>query len=220
MREVIALMLLSTALGCGPEFQSNGEGGMGGSAGTGGSDGQAGGDGKSMSDTCPITACGGDVVGTWQISSVCTDWRVDPATTGTCPTASSINNAQMNGTYTYGADGAFSWDTRTGGTTTVTLPAECITDLTSCAQLAAEFTPENGYISGSCTGNPSTSCTCTGKLTEEPSKGAGKYELDGNVLRAILGSDTSSSSYCAKGNKLTTQYAASNVVTTLVATKL
>lgn len=226
MREVILGILLSALLGCGPEFESNSDGGSAGTAGTGGTDGMGGGDGqagsvtKPGSEACPMTPCGGDVVGSWQITSVCADWRVDPATTGTCPSASSINNVQMSGTYTYGADGAFSWNTTTGGTTTVTLPAACISDLTSCGALEAEFTPANGYQSGSCTGSVKTACTCTAKLTEEPSSGKGEYKLAGDVLTAILGSDTSSSSFCVKSNKLTTQYAAANVITTIVATKL
>jgi hypothetical protein len=238
MRDVMLGILLSMALGCGPEFQSESAGGSAGTAGTGDRDGQAGtgdrdgqagtggrdgqaGSGKELgSETCPLSPCGGDVVGSWQITSVCTDWLIDPATTGGCATASSINNVQKSGTYTYGADGAFSWNTTTGGTTTVTLPAACISALSSCAALEAEFTPDNGYQSGSCSGNVKTACTCTAKLTEEPSSGKGKYELDGDALTAILGSDTSSSSYCVKSNKLTTQYAAANVITTIVATKL
>lgn len=225
MREVMLGLLLCSVLGCGPEFESS-AGGTAGSAGTGGEGGesnnqnQAGSSGMMLSDACPMTPCGGQVEGTWQITSVCADWTVDPATTGTCKSASSVNNVQMSGTYTYGPDGAFTWDTVTGGTTTVTLPAECLSGLTSCATLAAEFTKENGYISGSCTGKPTTSCTCTAKLTEDPSSGTGSYETAGTKLTAILGNDTSSSSYCVKGNKLTTQYGAANVITTIVATKL
>lgn len=252
MRVAILGLLLCAALGCGSEFQSasggggkagnNTEGGNGatgntseggetnvdppeGGRSTGGHAGESPvstGGGESVSDKCPIAPCGGDVVGTWQISSVCTDWRVDPATRGTCPTGSSINDVQMSGTYTYGADGSFAWDTKTGGTTTVTLPAECVTDFAACTDLEVGFTVANGYQSGSCAGKVTTACTCTAKLVDEPSKGTGTYKTSGNVLTAILGSDSSSSSYCVKGTKLTTQYdnATSNVVTTIVATKL
>jgi hypothetical protein len=238
MREVMLAILLSTLLGCGPEFQSGGEGGTAGTSGSGGiagssgssstagmsavggSQGLAGSGGAPESEGCPLSPCGGEVVGTWQITSVCTDWLIDPATTGSCPSASSVNNVQKSGSYTYGADGAFSWDTITGGTTTVTLPAACLSGVTSCAALEAEFTPANGYESGSCSGKVSTSCTCTATLTDEPSEGSGTYELADRVLTAILGSDTSSSAYCVKGGKLTTQYTATNVVTTIVASKL
>jgi len=188
----------------------NGNGGSGGAVSSGGS----------ASSVCPITPCGGNVVGTWQVTTACADWLVDPATTGDCPTAKSINNLQKTGTYTYGADGKFSWQVTSGGTTTVTLPASCIVGITACSALEAVFTPDKGYQSGKCTGTASVSCTCTAKLTDAPDQGSGMYTVSGTQLTAILGSDTSTSSYCVQGNRLTTQYATDKVVTNITATKL
>src|SRR3954451_5746556 len=93
--------------------------GLGGSTGAGGSPGSAGttGGGGSSSGGAPcpsVTACGGDVVGTWTVSSSCltVSGALDLSLVGAgCPTAPVAGTLAVTVTFTANADGTYLDDT-------------------------------------------------------------------------------------------------------------
>src|SRR5258708_5250378 len=59
--------------------------------------------------SCPMTPCGGNPLGTWQIDDVCTDWHKDPVSTASCPGASSTrDDLHVSGTVTFRPDDTYS----------------------------------------------------------------------------------------------------------------
>ena len=162
--------------------------------------------------------CGGNVEGTWKVEGVCADWHKDPASTASCPTASSVSNVQTSGTMTY-ADGTYSTQLVLDGTVALTFPASCITGVTSCASLDSVFTTDIGYESGSCSGDPKTSCTCNGRLLSQPIRGSGTYTTSGTALTRVLNGKTETAAFCVQGNTLSIQETSDKVTNTITATK-
>src|SRR5216684_2343083 len=83
------------------------------------------------------SACGGDVVAQWTIASSCLTGNVS-LFTADCPTSTSTSTFHVTGDVTYKADLTFSWNQIVSGSSTVTLPAACITKqgvTQTCAQL-------------------------------------------------------------------------------------
>src|SRR3954471_222743 len=77
------------------------------SSGAGPSPGGAGGSGAS----CPNgTACGGNVIGSWTVSSSCLSvtGELNPALAGAgCPSAPVTGSLEVTGTFTVNADGTY-----------------------------------------------------------------------------------------------------------------
>ena len=107
--------------------------------------------------------CGGDLVGSWTVINGCADARVAVAGVqnviggGGCPglTIGSVDSVQA-GTLTFASDMTFTSTVSVSGTTTVTLPPDCLGGQT-CAQVGTWFLIQ-GLSEGGCTGT--SSCTC------------------------------------------------------------
>jgi hypothetical protein len=164
--------------------------------------------------TCGNTAaCGGDVVGTWKISSTCL--TIDPnATMGMteCPGETvSVVDLKETGTVTYKADNTYSAMTSVSGTIVIGLPKSCLSQggLTlTCAQL-------NQVLAQSTAGDPTApkvtcveagaSCSCTMTLPPTPSSESGTYTTTaaGLLTQQPTNGDSSAVDYCVKGQTLT-----------------
>ena len=96
--------------------------GIGGSA-TGGSP-------STTPDACAVlTPCGGDLTGTWNVTSSClkVDGQLDLTTLGLeCTFAPVTGSLQVTGTWTANADGSFSDNTTAIGTEQIALPSSCL----------------------------------------------------------------------------------------------
>src|SRR5581483_11063357 len=109
----------------------SGSGGAG--AGAGGAvGGGAGGDstGAGGGTSCTnVSACGGSVVGTWNVTSSCLQvsgsLAVSMAGAG-CPSAPITGSLTVTGTFTANADGTYSDGTITSGTEQFTLQPSCL----------------------------------------------------------------------------------------------
>jgi hypothetical protein len=168
----------------------------------------AGGCGSSSAGTCGNSAaCGGDVVGTWTISSSCVNVTAS-GFDAQCPSATVDSyNVKIGGTFTYNTDMTYTSNTTTSGSVVVTLPASCLTTqgvTVTCAQITQVFqaNPTPG-VTFSCTG--SSSCTCTESMTGATSTESGNFTTTAAGLLTETASDgtVNQTDYCVKGTTLT-----------------
>jgi hypothetical protein len=160
--------------GIGGTMSTGGAGidGAGGSAATGGlagaSGGIAGGSGGTGGEAlCSnVTPCGGDVVGTWTVTSSCLTASGDidlSAALLPCTAQLVSGSLQVSGTWTANGDGTFSDDTRTTGSHQLELGEEC--KELDATPITCEHVPTalymGGYADASCMDNATTGgCTC------------------------------------------------------------
>jgi len=164
--------------------------------------------GSSSGGTCSNTAaCGGDVVGTWTITSSCVS-ASSSMSNSFCPSVtSSGSNLTIRGTVTYNADGTYSTNATIGGSITVYLPPSCLTTngvTVTCDQLNQEFAsnPTAG-ITFTCSG--SSGCSCVETIAAEASSATGTYTTTsaGVVTTTDADGSISQSDYCVKGTTMT-----------------
>jgi hypothetical protein len=198
-------------------------GGAGGSSGsaipgrTGGSWGTGGNEDPGDVDCSTFVACGGDLTGTWNISSLCEDLSEDPMQTA-CASGWISYDFTANGTYTFGADRTFSTSGTIDPSATIFWPASCLAGYTSCDSLAASM--EASGTSGqsvTCTGSTSLSCLCDMTMPAQPLNGSGTYTVSGSTL--TLSTGDGSMSFCVQGKVLKMQSANSAGTLTMGATK-
>lgn len=163
--------------------------GCGGGGGGGGSCGVA--------DTC-----GGDVVGTWTITSACAPTTAS-ALSPNCPTGSiSVMDFQLSGTFEFRADMTYSWQATASLTERLTVPRECL-GTTTCVQLNASLQDDPAFSSVSCV--PSiTGCACV--IGRAPVSGTetGAYTTSAGVMSVTpTTSAPEQDNYCIKGNTMT-----------------
>ena len=197
---------------------SGGVAGKGGVAGTGGSVGTGGIVGTGGSSTggggsCSnVPACGGDVVGTWTVTSSCLSvaGQMDMAVVGlSCTSATVTGSLQVTGTWTANANGTYSDNTTTSGNEHLTLPAAClrVSGVTiTCDRIGAVLLAA-GYASVICTSAASGGCTCSATVNQNgwmavvspDVSTSGEYTTSGTVV--TLDSEAKYS-FCASGNQL------------------
>ena len=173
---------------------------------------------KRPTSACPnATPCGGDPVGTWNVTSTClgAGGQLDLTPIGLGCTSAPITGAafQVTGTLVINSDGTFSDNTTTTGSEQFTLAASCMritgTQI-GCDQMGGAFEGV-GYASATCTAAAGGGCQCTasvdraggiGVVSPNASK-SGVYTLAGTSLTTSAGTATTQYSYCASGNSLT-----------------
>src|SRR6185295_17836263 len=77
-----------------------------------------------VSTDCGFSACGGNVVGSWKVTSVCAE--IAGAVIDVCPTAVAELDLTLTGTATFNDDGTTSNDFTSKATITYTLDAACL----------------------------------------------------------------------------------------------
>jgi hypothetical protein len=187
--------------------------------GSGGSTGSGGGGSTGGGDTCDkVTACGGEVAGTWEVRSSClkTSGTADISYLGLqCLTAQITGSIEVTGTLTLGTDGRYSDKTVAKGSDKWDLDKICLylsgTQVT-CGGISSVFSATlggYGYETFSCVDASSGGgCTCQGTVNSTGGVGllyndlypTGKYTAADNTLS--LG-DGLEYSYCVKGSELT-----------------
>jgi len=194
---------------------SSGSGGQSASGGaTGGTPGAGtGGAGASCSN---VTACGGDLTGTWTVKSSClkVSGNLDLSLFGAgCPLGPVTGDLTVTGTWTVNADGTYSDDTVTSGTEQITLGPSCLvisSTKVTCAGAGSLLT-SLGYMSLTCTSAADGGCNCTGTVHQTGGIGlvvpspstAGSTTRAGNVVTVSGDSGDAHYDYCVSGNTLT-----------------
>jgi hypothetical protein len=185
-----------------------GAGGTGGSStgGTGGAIGAGGTGGSSTGGTGGASCgdfkrCGGDVVGTWTVTSSCltVSGRLDLSDVGIGCAAAQVSGAlQVSGTWAATAVGRYTDKTTTLGEESLTLPPSCLRvagTSTTCEKLAQVLAASLGYSAMVCTSAADGGCACSAKVNQygglglvspDPQTG-GSFKTSGDVLTTDIG---------------------------------
>jgi hypothetical protein len=211
---------IGTRIDAVPTGGTTGTGGVSGAGGVTGTGGITGG-GGSCSDLVP---CGGDVVGTWAVTTSCLKLagEVDMSAFGLgCTSAPVTGSLQVTGTWAANSDGTYSDNTTTSGEEVITLPASCLNMsgiAIPCSLLGTVLTAL-GYSSVSCTSAADGGCTCPSTVQQTGGLGmlssypltSGTYETSGNLLTLDGGPQYS---YCVSGNQMAMTPQTTNPTTT------
>jgi len=189
----------------------------GGAATTGGaptSSGGSGGSGGAVASCTNVTACGGNVVGTWNVASSClkVSGKLDVSAFGLDPNcmATVSGSLQVTGSWTAKADGTYTDNTTTSGTEQIEMSAVCLNlsgTTTTCDRISAPFSAL-GYSSVTCTQAATGGCTCTGTVQQTGGLGipspdpqtSGNYTTANNTL---TNDGAANFPYCVAGGTLT-----------------
>lgn len=170
----------------------------------------AGCDGSSGGTCASAAACGGDIVGSWKVTSSCIDLDLSGMDSGfDCDGVTTrASGFKVTGDITYRADGTFSRNSTVTGNVVVTIPSACLVTngiTLTCAQIqqASASNLADEYTSIKCSG--SSSCTCTAALAPVTSTATGTYSTTaaGLLTETDAGGAPEQSDYCVKGSTLT-----------------
>jgi hypothetical protein len=210
------------ALGGSAGLAGSGSGGAGlagsGGAAPGGSAGSASGAAGNPLASCDnVTACGGDVVGTWLVGDAClkVSGELDLSGLGTdCKSSPVTGTLAVSGTFTAKADGTYTDETMTTGEEILDLPQTCLTlsgTATTCKRIGGPLASV-GYSKVTCVDNTTTlGCTCTATVEQSGGLGlvsatpstSGAYTVADNVLAISDGVHDTPYSFCVAGAALT-----------------
>lgn len=148
-----------------------------------------------------VPACGGDVVGTWNIAASCASVTESPNIMG-CPNASYQNAAvTANGTSTFNADLTYTSDVTETASETIVLPTSCLTmggNSVPCGTLGqvlgSALMSDAGTTTASCsTSGSNCNCNISGTLHTST---RGTYKTSGNSITTTNNGNTGTSDYC------------------------
>ena len=157
-------------------------------------------------------ACGGDLTGTWKITSTCLS--IDPSSLGMtdCPGETlNVTDLKETGTVTFNADKTYSSMTSVSGSFVIGLPKACLTQqgvTVTCSQLnqVIQQNAQPGDPTFACTDAGGGGCNCTVTLPSTPSQETGSYSTTtaGVLTQSPTANGTADQSdYCVKGQTLT-----------------
>jgi hypothetical protein len=186
---------------------------MGGALGTGGAAATGGTTGTGGGPACnSVSPCGGNVVGTWKVSSSCLSLTgsMDVLLTSLgCSTVQVNGSMQTTGTFTANADGSYADNTTTKGSVAFSLAPSCLTISSvpvECEKAGSIF-QGLGWTTTACTLS-NGQCNCSLSVEQRGGLGfisssatmKGSYTTSGSTLTT---DDGLSYSYCASGEQLT-----------------
>ena len=191
---------------------TSGTGNMAGATGTGGT--------GSMPASCTnVAACGGALTGMWTVGSAClkVSGSVDLAAAGldprSCNSATVAGDLKVSGTFTLNANGTYTDNTITTGTSKVELAAGCllISGTTINCQGAAIAVEAGGLGVATCTDAPGGGCSCTSTINQKGGLGiptptpatSGNDMLAGNSFSLTTDAANTNYDYCTAGNNVT-----------------
>jgi hypothetical protein len=156
--------------------------------------------------------CGGDVVGTWEVTSSClkVSGALDLSVVGFgCASATVTGSLQVTGMWIARADGTYSDKTITTGSEEIAVPPACLQisgTTTTCERLGPLLTAL-GYASVSCTAAASGGCLCSTTFAQAGGLGlvaldpqtSGRYTTSGDVITT---DGVAQYAYCVSGNRM------------------
>lgn len=192
----------------------------GGSGGSAGSSGGAGSPGGSSGGTCVSEpSCGGDVVGSWEVTSSCLTLDGDFATRGTglgCNTFKVTGALQVKGSFSADLDRRFQDKTTTTGTVTIKMAKQCLSmagTWTTCGLIPVAV-DGLGFANTRCVDAPDGGCTCSATVKQSGNMGlivaspetSGTYVTSNNTVvtgENLLTGAQLAYSYCVSNDRLT-----------------
>jgi hypothetical protein len=157
---------------------------------------------------CGDAPCGGDLVGTWNHTSLCVDGTPYLASLpgASCVEASVGAIAFVpSGSFTLNADLTYELTFGISGTMTFNYPLSCFETASTCADLELQFQvglPSGVAQSVSCLGT--STCACTFVRTPASISHSGTYTTSGSSLMLTqVDGQSDPLDYCVKGNTAT-----------------
>jgi hypothetical protein len=157
------------------------------------------------SGVCGGGACGGNLVGTWSLTSQCNSTNQPTPTTGCTDTVDS-SRIKETGTVTFNRNGTYSTSISISGSASETISAQCLSSTTCDNEntvLMQEVTAGQ-LSSASCTAVAS-GCFCQFVYVSQTLTNTGTYATAGSSVTTMTTGSTSSSTstYCVLGSTLT-----------------
>ncbi len=160
---------------------------------------------------CSVAPCGGDVVGSWQFTSLCGLGALEQLPVEGCSGTSDATGLQPTGTVTFAADGNYSVMLSLGGPIRFSFPVSCLTSgsATTCEELNQALAPltqgdASLYESFTCSGTDT--CECVAHLRGVTLEDSGTYVVSGSSMTMTgMSGEVSHSTYCASGPTLAMQ---------------
>lgn len=149
--------------------------------------------------------CGGDVVGTWRITSACLSVMLS-FSSPSCPTQTASGSAVgAEGTVTYNSGLTYTSNTAFTGTITSIVPPECL--VVNGSPVTCDWLDQQNQahptagVTVRCSGSP---CTCTETFTPTLKTQMGTYTTSARVLTETpAGGTGDQSDYCVVGTTMT-----------------
>ncbi len=165
-----------------------------------------------------VSACGGDVLGTWNVTGSCLklSGTLDLGSHGAgCATAPVTGTVTVTGSWTATADGLYTDHTVTNGSAEFTLVPACLTISSTpveCEKAGGLLGAGYGYSPVTCTPSADGNCTCQATIHVEGGLGipsaapttSSNYASANNTLALSLDSgEAAKFPYCTSGDTLT-----------------
>ena len=227
---VSVCVALSVGIGCSinPDDPA---GAAGTGTGTAGANNAAGANGVggsgAMASCTSVSACGGNVVGTWKVASSCLklSGNMDVSLLSlACPTVPVTGSISTTGTFVAKADGTYTDNTRTTGSATFPVDASClsISSVPVTCEKAGSVFSALGWTTTTCT-DTNGKCNCTLGVDQAGGFGlvSGQVAVQGTYMASgnTLTTGDVSYSYCSAGDTLTVTPQTSALSGTVVLTK-
>jgi hypothetical protein len=145
-----------------------------------------------------VMACGGDVTGTWKITSTCVS-GANSTDIGTCAGETlQVDSVDFEGTITFDTGGTYEESLTSGSVAeTLTVPTSCL------GGAACTASSSDAGISGVC-GVSGSNCVCSVSISQTSNTASGTYSTSGSMITVTPAGDTATSDgYCVQGNTLT-----------------
>jgi hypothetical protein len=154
------------------------------------------------SDCGRVEPCGGDLVGTWQLSGTCATNPVVPVSF--CAAATVAHSTfHVSGSATFGADGSFAISATKSGTIEYAVPASCLVLPGGGSESCAQLTPTVPAGLGVQCVEEGDGCHCTFVIAPRDVAESGTYVSKGTSLSAVpAGGQIDGASYCVAGDRL------------------
>jgi hypothetical protein len=181
--------------------------------------------GDDSGGTCgEASKCGGDIVGSWKITSTCLTLDAAPMmpSMGCDGATFAADDIAATGGVTYRPDQTYTATVTMTGNMAISLPASCLAQggiTLTCAQveesLKGQSSPAVGFASSSCKAANGGGCACTVPLTATTTNTEGTYSTSGGVVtQTPNGNAPEDSNYCVQGSTLTLSPADDSTSTT------
>jgi hypothetical protein len=202
---------------------ATGGGSLGPSDGGGGSGVGTAGQGGTVTGTAgsckPIAACGGNVLGTWRVSQLCTADLTPQSSSGCAGATTRISGLTASGSYAFNADNTTLDNVHFTFSESSNYPGTCFTEM-QCTQLQTVLATESGVLAATCS-YAAIGCSCTFRFDSQITS-MGTYQVNGGNITLVAGpqSTPEADTFCVSGNTLTIQNVNANGgVSTLTLTK-
>jgi hypothetical protein len=167
-----------------------------------GGDSSSGGGGNVVVCGAKPAACGGNIVGKWQLESFCLNSTNVDTSSLNCPgVTATVTSATVTGTEEFRTDGTETSTSHGTSQATYVFPASCLK--VSCADTPTALKSNPDISAASCS-QSGDKCTCTVTITTDSTSEYTYTVSDSKLTETDTAtSETTVSDYCVSGDELT-----------------